>query len=427
MKEKWIQELNAENSKDRIKALTSLVLMEKIQPAPLEAVGYVNNHIHTTYSFSPYSPTMAVWMAKEAGLLTAGIVDHDSISGALEFITAGRLLQLPVTIGIECRVNMKDTPFADRRLNNTDQLGIAYVAMHGIPHAQIEVVDNFLKPYRLKRNIRNRRMVIRINELFKEEILDFDRDIVPLSKEAEGGSITERHLLYALSLKLIQRHGQGEGILEFLKTEFGLEVKGKALEQLLDEQNPFYAYDLLGVLKGHFVSRFYIDADEECPMVTDFVEKALEVGAIPAYAYLGDVRNSVTGDKRDDFFEDAYLDELLAYLKSIGFLAVTYMPSRNTTEQLMRLRGLCDEQELFQISGEDINSPRQSFKCEALLKPEYSNLIQSTWAMIGHERAATEDPEEGLFRPKRIEELPLLSERIAYYERIGKAAAFSVE
>ena len=39
---------------------------------------YVNNHIHTTYSFSPYSPTAAVWCAMEAGLATAGIMDHDS-------------------------------------------------------------------------------------------------------------------------------------------------------------------------------------------------------------------------------------------------------------------------------------------------------------------------------------------------------------
>ena len=46
---------------------------------------YVNNHIHTTYSFSPYTPTAAVYAAKKAGLSTAGIMDHDSIGGCEEF------------------------------------------------------------------------------------------------------------------------------------------------------------------------------------------------------------------------------------------------------------------------------------------------------------------------------------------------------
>lgn len=41
----------------------------------------VNNHIHTTYSFSPYSPTAAVYFARLAGLCTCGLMDHDSIAG----------------------------------------------------------------------------------------------------------------------------------------------------------------------------------------------------------------------------------------------------------------------------------------------------------------------------------------------------------
>ena len=32
--------------------------------------------------FSPYSPSKAIWMAYLAGLTTAGIMDHDSVSGA---------------------------------------------------------------------------------------------------------------------------------------------------------------------------------------------------------------------------------------------------------------------------------------------------------------------------------------------------------
>lgn len=39
-------------------------------PAPPDTY-YVNNHIHTTYSFSPYNPAKAVYMAWKNGLKTA--------------------------------------------------------------------------------------------------------------------------------------------------------------------------------------------------------------------------------------------------------------------------------------------------------------------------------------------------------------------
>ncbi len=45
-------------------------------------------------------------MADRAGLVTAGIMDHDSISGAKEFIEAGAVLGLPTTIGAECRASL---------------------------------------------------------------------------------------------------------------------------------------------------------------------------------------------------------------------------------------------------------------------------------------------------------------------------------
>jgi len=61
------------------------------------------------------------------------------------------------------------------------------------------------------------------------------------------------------------------------------------------------------------------------------------------------------------------------------------MPTRNTMPQLERLRSLCDEYGMFQISGEDINSPRQSFVIKAMENQLFSNLIDATWKLIEHE------------------------------------------
>lgn len=115
-------------------------------------------------------------------------------SGAREFIEAGKITGILTTIGVECRVSMKNTPLADKRINNPDQKGIAYTTIHGIPHQHIDEVVAFFKPYVKARNERNRKMTDRINTLTAPYgiRLDFDRDVVPLSEFVHGGSITER-------------------------------------------------------------------------------------------------------------------------------------------------------------------------------------------------------------------------------------------
>ena len=232
-------------------------------------------------------------------------------------------------------------------------------------------------------------MVEKINEIVKDcgVSLDFEGDVVPLSKRSEGGSITERHLLFALSLKIIQKYGKGQGVIDVLQT-LNITVGGKIEQYLLDVENPYYEYDLLGVLKGNMVEQFYINATEECPDVENVIAFSKEIGAISAYAYLGDVGDSVTGDKKTQKFEDDYLDLLFEELDRIGFDAVTYMPSRNTEAQLDRIRLLCDKYGFMQISGEDINSPRQAFVCPQLQDPKFKNLVDSTWELIKHERKA---------------------------------------
>lgn len=356
---------------------------------------YVNNHIHTTYSFSPYSPTKAIYMAWQNGLKTAGIMDHDSVGGAKEFLAAAEVIGMPVTCGVECRVDMSKTVLAGRRLNNPDQISVAYVAMHGIPHQNIDAVQEFFAPYRENRNRRNRKMCENITKLVEPYglSLDFDADVLPISNYAVGGSVTERHILFALTKKITARYTTPESLLSFLRDEMKLSISEKVSAQILAgrETPEFYEYDILGALKSNMVEKFYVDATDECPDVRDFIKMVHENGGIAAYAYLGDVGDSVTGDKKAQKFEDDYLDLLVDVLRDLGFDAITYMPTRNTLPQLRRLMKLCEEKGFFQISGEDINSPRQSFKCKALDDPNFGHLIDATYTLIGYENAATKD------------------------------------
>ena len=239
--------LNAETAEQRLQNLQILLDQEEKKPKILPE--YANNHIHTTFSFSPYSPTAAVWAARRAGLATAGIMDHDSIGGAAEFRRAAAMAGLGATCGVEMRISWKDTPFAERRINNPDQTGVAYMTFHSIRERYFAQTADFLKPYREMRNARNIRMVDNIREKTGVD-LDFDRDVLPLSEYPNGGSITERHLLFALAKKVLP-----EG------TEDG-------------------QYRLLGQYKSGLIRDIYIEPEEELVPLETAVDFARQIDAI---------------------------------------------------------------------------------------------------------------------------------------------------
>ena len=97
-----IEQLNAATKAERLAALTAIRKLVDSGDIPQPARGKdVNNHIHTFYSFSPYSPAKAVYRSWAAGLATTGIMDHDSISGAEEFVEAGRIMGIATTVGAD--------------------------------------------------------------------------------------------------------------------------------------------------------------------------------------------------------------------------------------------------------------------------------------------------------------------------------------
>ncbi len=408
--EMFLTELNAPTGEERL-AAARRIAKEAVFPAAEHED--VNGHIHTTFSFSPYSPTAAVYKAKMSGLKTAGIMDHDSLGGAKEFIEAGKIFDLPITAGIECRVSMAGTPYEDILVNNPDQKGCAYVTMHGVPHDMISGLNGRYAPLRQRRNDRNRKMIERINEKYAKAgiSLSFEKDVLPLSEFSNGGTVTERHISSALARSIIKKAGKGEGVLGFLKEKMGVSPSQKIAEFLGDVQNPHYIYDLIGVIKADVISGFYIPATDELMHITDFVALANEMGAIPCMPYLGDVIDSVTGDKKAQKFEDDYLDEWVAYTKKLGFKAITYMPSRNTASQLERLRGLIAREKLWEISGEDINNSRQQFVCVSMRDAKFDNLRTSAYALIAHERRATLCKEEGIFGANSAKEWPDFDQR----------------
>ena len=382
----------------------------------------VNNHVHTFFSFSPYSPTAAAERADASGLCAVGIMDHDTAAGAHEMREAGKLLGIAVTTGVELRVSAEGTGLEGRMINNPDSPGIMYVMIHGIPERSVPMVNAFLKPVRASRERRCRAMTEEVNGRLRGygvDAINFREDALAVSQYANGGTVTERHILFSAAKKIVLAAGMGDGLLLFLRDRMGIKLSGRLEGWLRDEGNPFLLYDLLGALKSSFLPEVFIQPDgEECVHVGRAVRLAEQAGAIPCYGYLGDVADSPTGDKKPEVFEDAYLPELFSEVKKLGFRAIAYMPPRNTMEQLRRVRGMCASHGLMEISGVDINSPRQSFNCPEILSGEFSHLIASTWALIAHENLANMDPRHGLFHADNpLAGLPL-TEKISRYAAI---------
>jgi len=179
----------------------------------------------------------------------------------------------------------------------------------------------------------------------------------------------------------------------------------------------------LGVFGQRYLDRIYIQPTDELPSAAEVVAFADSVGAIATYAYLGDVSASPTGDKKAEKFEDDFLDELFEHMESIGLRAVTYMPPRNTPEQLARIHALAAAHGMLEISGVDINQPRQCFTCEELRRPEFADLNEATWALVAHEALSSVDPSLHLLgRTGRLTP-EALAERITEYAPLGRAIA----
>ncbi|MGO9309644.1 MAG: PHP domain-containing protein [Spirochaetia bacterium] len=415
--------LNSPRMEDRLSGLRSLAAARR-PPAVRRQKQEVNCHVHTFYSFSPYSPAAAAARAQEAGLAAVGIMDHDSMAGAREMREAGAILGIATTAGVELRVSAAGTSLAGRRINNPDSLGVLYVIIHGVPARSVASVQEFLRPIQAAREVRGRRMVEDLNALltgYGLRALDWHRDVRSLSRADDGGTITERHILFAVASAIVEKTGRGPALREFLRTAVGIHPPARVADYLADPSNEMLLYDLLGVLKSSFIEKVYIQPDaRECIPVRDVVRFAEESGGIPTYPYLGDVTDSPTGDKKAESFEDGYLDELMDEVKRLGFRAVAYMPPRNTIAQLRRVQELCARHGFMEISGVDINSPRQSFNCPELALPEFSHLVSATWALIAHEKLSDAAPRYGLFHPDNpLAHLPL-AQRTAAYAEVGR-------
>ncbi len=190
------RQLNDFSLDTRLRALAQLVELAKQGEVPLEPeTDVANMHCHTFFSFNAYghSPASLAWLAKRCGFKAIGTVDFDVLDAVDEFLAACDRVGVRGSTGLETRVYVPE--FGTREINSPGEPGVAYHMGIGFASGHVPDRVSQLAAGLLERAAqRNREMVTRVNTFLKPVVIDYDRDVLPLTP---AGNPTERHMLVA--------------------------------------------------------------------------------------------------------------------------------------------------------------------------------------------------------------------------------------
>jgi hypothetical protein len=183
----------------RTAALRELLTLDDQGTADIAPPAEVANmHCHTFFSYNAYgySPTTLAWLAKKSGYKFMGIVDFDVLDGVEEFLAACDLAGVRGSAGMETRVFIPE--FATREINSPGEPGIFYHMGIGFTSTNLAELNGesgaILASLRARAEARNRDVAARVNAYLDPVIIDYDRDVLPLTP---AGNATERHMVAA--------------------------------------------------------------------------------------------------------------------------------------------------------------------------------------------------------------------------------------
>lgn len=140
----------------------------------------IDLHVHTTASDGTMSPAEVVRYAKEKGLRTIAITDHDTIEGIAEGLQEGRKLGLEVIPGVEVSVD-----FAK---------GTMHLLGYYIDYTSAELLEKLAIVQRARAE-RNLKIIEKLRGL------GIDIDLSEIKEAPEHGQIGRPHFAYALVQK----------------------------------------------------------------------------------------------------------------------------------------------------------------------------------------------------------------------------------
>ena len=421
MREKLAANLALPDVRERmanLRVLKSVELEDRFF-APKPRPGDIKARLKSTYSSGSQPPALLAYRCYLAGSRIAGIADTATLAGAREFHDSCTILGLLPLAGAEISVKPPKPLRRGVKINNPFQAEIMTLSLFAIPPAGFEVAERELAALREKRNVRLRASSEKLNEwlAYYGIALDFDADVLPISRQSEGGAVTEQHIAAALANRLVELLGRGGQLLGFLTDELAIPLSVRMEKRLRDVLAHDYMADVASALTST-VRAHTLPADGECMTMADAASLARRTGAILVYPYLGDLEQMLLGEVRVEKFEDSFLDNLLFELSQAGVNAVSYNPRRITEHQQQRLRRLCGEYELMELCEGTIYPRQSQIQEPELTMPEHQPLLDGIYAAVGNARSAS--PKDAMFSASTDERISILADKIAVYSARGR-------
>lgn len=302
------RDLNSFNPRIRAEALTALLS----QPGNAEhrEIQAANMHAHTFFSFNAYghSPTSLAWLAKANGYAAIGSVDFDVLDAVDEFLTACESAGVRSSSALETRVYVPE--FATREINSPGEPGVAYHMGIGFTSSAVSgVAARILNDMRGRAAQRNRELVARVNAHLNPIVIDYDRDVLPLTP---NGNATERHILVAYTTAVDASRIDS--------TTFWTEKLGAKREQI--EQVVHDTPKLHNLIRSKLMKRggvgYVQPGPATFPSIDEFHEFVIACDALPCATWLD---GTSTGEQA--------IEELLNLGIAKGVVALNIIPDRN--------------------------------------------------------------------------------------------------
>lgn len=427
MNEFDILEKQLDNFSEDDRKTAFLALMERLRAghiAPPLHPFRMNLHYHSFFSFNAlgYSPLHIVWRAKKEGLGMAGGVDFDVLDAVEELFWGALEAELPVVAGMETRIFLPE--FRTEELSSPREPGVAYYMGNGftrLPQAGTEAFRT-LAILRETAQARNRKVIDRIN-VVGPVMLDFDRDVVPLTP---AGNVTERHIIQALIFRVESVFPNSDDRIAYWSGK--LAISHKAIEQAFNNQPDLADLVRMKLLKHGGMA--YIEAGEgDFPRIETVNALIEEMGAIPSFSWLDGTSN---GEKDPN--------KLLEFCQDHGVESFFMVPDRNwnvpdeeerrqKVANFHRMVGVARDHHMPVFVGTEMNKNGQKFVDDfdspylCSLSPHF---FESAWVLWGHSvlelssrRGYGSDWARRHFRSR--------SEKNRFYSEIGKGTPASRE
>lgn len=343
----------------------------------------LNMHFHSFFSYNAesYSPTRIAWEARRSGMVAAGLCDFDVLDGLEEFLEAGRILGLRVTVNLETRAYLAD--YAGVDISSPGEAGVTYIMGAGFARMPEESSDqaHALAGYRERADQRNVSLVDRINAELPQIAINYERDVLPLTP---ANSATERHIISAYVDKAADVAATQDDLVRLWCDILAKEPN--EVESLLQNR-----VKLEDVVRQKLAKRggvgYIAPSVDTFPSVEDFIAWVLSCEAIPMITWL---------DGTSEGEEDG--QAMLECMRDKGAAALNIIPDRNwnvsdADEKAIKTGKLKDIIEAADSMGLPVNIGTEmnraglpftdNLSCSAL-SPYRGTFTRGAAIMVGH-------------------------------------------